>query len=79
MTLALILGIGILAFVAMLVLGTYAPDLRSGDDGGNHALANGATGLSGVIRLAEATGRQPTIGRDPALFDTRNLLVITPP
>ena len=43
-----------LAFIAMLVLGAYAPDLRSGHNGGSHALSNAATGFSGLVRLAEA-------------------------
>ena len=43
----------------MLVLGAYAPDLRSGHNGGAHALSNAATGFSGLVRLAEATGRNP--------------------
>ena len=48
----------------MLVLGAYAPDLRSGRNGGAHALSNAATGFSGIVQLARATGRNPLILRN---------------
>jgi hypothetical protein len=76
----LITGIGVLAFIATLVLGAYAPDLRSGRNGGGHALSNAATGYSGLVRLAEATGRNPTIHRrEQQLGRSEDLAVITPP
>jgi hypothetical protein len=71
-------AVGILAFVAMLVLGAYAPDLRSGRNGGAHALSNAAVGYSGLVRLAEATGRNPQIVRDVRKLDTEDLVVLTP-
>ena len=40
----IVVAIGAVAFIAMLVLGAYAPDLRSGRNGGSHALSNAATG-----------------------------------
>ena len=49
----IVVAIGAVAFIAMLVLGAYAPDLRSGRNGGSHALSNAATGFSGIVRLAE--------------------------
>lgn len=73
----LIVAIGILAFAAMLVLGAYAPDLRSGRNGA-HALSNAATGFSGIVQLARATGRNPVILRNEALLDTEDLVVLTP-
>jgi hypothetical protein len=78
-TIGLIVAVGILAFVGMLVLGAYAPDLRSGRNGGSHALSNAATGFSGLVRLAEATGRHPSIVRNLADVDEdESLLVATP-
>jgi hypothetical protein len=62
----------------MLVLGAYAPDLRSGDNGGAHALSNAAVGYGGLVRLATATGRNPRIVRDERDFGRDDLLVITP-
>jgi hypothetical protein len=77
-TIMVVAAIGILAFVAMLVLGAYAPDLRSGRNGGSHAMSNAATGFSGIIRLAQATGRNPLIARGEQMFDTEDLVVLTP-
>jgi len=65
-TMLVVTAIGILAFLSMLVLGAYAPDLRSGRNGGAHALSNASTGFSGLVRLAEATGRKPVIVRAPS-------------
>jgi hypothetical protein len=77
-TMLVVTAIGVLAFVAMLVLGAYAPDLRSGRNGGAHALSNAATGFSGLVRLAEATGRKPVIVRSKDQLKSEDLTVITP-
>lgn len=77
-TMLLITAIGTLAFIAMLVLGAYAPDLRSGRNGGTHALSNGATGFSGLVRLAAATGRDPHVVRSVDELDSEDLAVISP-
>ncbi len=77
-TVAIIVAAGIALFVGLLVLGAYAPDLRSGRNGGGHALSDAATGFSGIVRLAEATGRHPRIVRDVHRLDTGDLVVLTP-
>lgn len=77
-TMLLIVAIGTLAFIATLVLGAYAPDLRSGKNGGAHALSNAATGFSGLVRLAEKTGRNPVIVRSMGQLDSEDLAIITP-
>jgi hypothetical protein len=77
-TMLLMTAIGALAFIAMLVLGAYAPDLRSGHNGGSHALSNAATGFSGVVRLAQETGRKPIIVRTVTDLNNEDLAVITP-
>jgi hypothetical protein len=77
-TVALMLVIGILGFVGTLVMGAFAPDLRSGHNGGTHALSNAAVGFSGIVQLAEATGRNPQIIRSAHQFDSEDLLVVTP-
>ncbi|MES2054646.1 MAG: hypothetical protein V4564_01795 [Pseudomonadota bacterium] len=79
LTVALMLIVGILAFVATLVLGAYAPDLRSGGTGGTHALSRAVVGFSGLYRLAEATGRHPRIIRDDSDFETEDLVILSPP
>jgi len=77
-TMLIVTAVGVLAFIAMLVLGAYAPDLRSGKNGGAHALSNAATGFSGLVRLAEATGRHPRIVRATNQLSDEALAVITP-
>lgn len=74
----LVAAIGILAFAGMLILGAYGPDLRSGRNGGAHALSNAATGFSGLVQLARATGRNPIIVRNEIGLDTDDLVVLTP-
>lgn len=75
---ALMLAVGVLGFIGTFVLGAYAPDLGSGRNGGAHALSNAATGYSGLVQLAEATGRHPRVVRDPAMLATEDLVVLTP-
>ena len=77
-TALLIAAVGVIAFVATLVLAAYAPDLRSGKDGGAHALSNAATGFSGLVRLAEKTGRNPAVIRSASQLDSADLAIITP-
>ena len=77
-TVVLILAIGVLGFIGMLVLGAYAPDMRSDRNGGAHALSNAAVGYSGIVRLAQATGRNPQIIRDRHMLGSEDLLVLTP-
>jgi hypothetical protein len=78
-TVALMLIVGILAFVAMLVLGAYAPDLRRGNNGGTHALSRAVVGFSGLYRLVEATGRHPRIIRNDHELETEDLVILSPP
>jgi hypothetical protein len=77
-TVAIMLAIGILGFAATLVLGAYAPDFRSGNNGGGHALSNAAIGFSGIVRLAQDTGRNPIVIRDDKRLDGDALVVLTP-
>ena len=74
----IILVVGLISFAAMLVLGAYAPDLRSGRNGGAHALSNAATGYSGLVALAEATDRNPLIIRNERQLDSEDLAVLAP-
>ena len=43
-----------------------------------HALSNAATGFSGLVQLARATGRHPQIVRNEAMLATEDLVVLTP-
>ena len=77
-TVALMVAVGVVAFVGMLVLGAYAPDFRRGHNGGGHALSNAAIGYSGLVRLSQATARGGTVIRNDHQLDGEDLLVITP-
>lgn len=77
-TVALLLAIGVLGFLGTLLLGAYAPDLRSGRNGGAHALSNAAIGFSGIVALAQATGRGGQAIRNVHMLDTEDLVVLTP-
>lgn len=77
-TLGLLLVLGLIGFIGALVLGAYAPDLRSGRNGGAHALSNAATGYSAIVSLTRALGGDPQVLRDPRQFGTAHLLVVTP-
>jgi hypothetical protein len=77
-TMLLVTAIGALAFIAVLVLGAYAPDLRSGKNGGSHALSTAATGFGGLVRLTEETGRNPIVIRAVDELKNEDLAVITP-
>ncbi|EZP50055.1 hypothetical protein [Sphingomonas sp. RIT328] len=78
LTVALMLVIGIVGFAGSLLLGAYAPDLRSGRNGGTHALSNAATGFAGIVDLARATGRNPRLIRAEGEWRTEDLVVATP-
>lgn len=77
-TIFILIGVGMLSFAALLVLGAYAPDLKSGRNGGAHALSNAATGFGGIVRLAQLTGRNPQIVRNLVQLDGEELVVLTP-
>ena len=79
LTLALVIGVGVFAFCAFLVLGAYAPDLHSGDNGEAHALSKSAIGFAGLVEAVRLVGDPTMISRGP-LPPGRNtgLLVATP-
>jgi hypothetical protein len=71
--------IGVFAFSALLVLGAYAPDLQSGDDGQAHALSKSAVGFAGVIEALRLS-REPAVINRGSLkaTQTEGLLILTP-
>lgn len=78
LTVLIMVLVGVAGLAALLGLSAFAPDLHQAHSGGGHALSKGATGYSGLVRLAEATGRSPRIVHDPREFTTEDLLVISP-
>src|SRR5687767_2513472 len=66
---------GILAFASFMVLLAYAGDFRSGLDGRPHALSPSAVGFQGVVELIDLAGGRADMIRDPARWDSDNLVV----
>lgn len=78
-TVLIMILVGVLAFAALAVLSVYAPSLRSGDDGGGHALSKSGVGFAGVVKLLRAEGEPVVVSRgDGPASRTRGLLVMTP-
>ncbi len=69
-------GVAIAAAIAFIVLLTYAPDLRGGDDGGAHALSRSAVGYAGIVRLLREEGTPVLVSRGPP--PRGGLLILTP-
>jgi hypothetical protein len=74
---ACLVGAGIVAFAAFMILMAYAPDFRSGKDGRPHALSVSAVGFHGIVELIGLTGGHAELIRDESLLDTEDLVVAT--
>ena len=70
--------IGVFSFIAFLALSAYAPDLRSGSDGGAHALSKSAVGFAGLVKLMDAEGAPVLVSRGPPADQTSGILLLTP-
>jgi hypothetical protein len=72
--------VGVFSFSAFLVLSAYAPDLRSGSDGGAHALSKSAIGFAGLAELLSEEGAPVVIsrGQPPHGAGQAGVLVLTP-
>lgn len=71
--------VGVVTFAGLGVLSAYAPELRSGNDGGNHALSRAATGFGALPPLLRDLG-EPVLLNRGALTEasSEGLLVLTP-
>ena len=72
--------VGVVSLAGLGVLSAYSPELKTGNDGGAHALSNSAVGFGGIARLVRMTGTPVTLSRG-RLGDTAfdSLVVLTPP
>lgn len=78
-TVLVMILVGVLAFAALAVLSVYAPSLRSGNDGGGHALSKSGLGFAGVVKLLRAQGEPVIVSRgDSPALQGRGLMVLTP-
>ncbi|MGA0602135.1 hypothetical protein ACO2Q3_15620 [Caulobacter sp. KR2-114] len=72
--------VGVFAFSALVVLGTYERDLRGGDDGGAHALSRSAVGYAGMAQFLRDAGQTVVISRNKlSKGHAEGLLIATPP
>ena len=71
--------VGVVALAGLGVLSAYAPEMRSGNDGGGHALSRAATGFGGMPPLLRSLGT-PVVMNRGVLTDAsdESLLVLTP-
>jgi hypothetical protein len=71
--------VGVFAFSALLVLATYAPDLRSGNNGGAHALSRSAVGFAGAVELLKEARQTVVVSRNKlAPGHNEGVLIATP-
>lgn len=78
-TVAALILVGVFSLSALTVLSAYAPDLRTGDDGGAHPLSRSAVGFAGLVRLLGDSGQSVLLSRGPLHADSNEgLLVLTP-
>lgn len=78
-TVVILIAVGVIAFVAAALVSAYAPDINPTSGSQAHALSNAATGYSGIVRLAKATGHEVRVIRDERDWGSDALLVVTPP
>ena len=71
--------VGVVSLAGMGLLSAYAPELRSGDDGREHALSRSAVGFAAAARLLERSGTVVVRSRGaPSPAADEGLLVLTP-
>ena len=75
-----LVAVGVVALAALVVLGTYAPELRGSIDPGAHALSPSAVGFKGAVELARRLDVPVLVARARMTPATRAhaALVLTP-
>jgi hypothetical protein len=73
---AILIGAGIVAFAAFLMLSAYAGDFRSNRDGRGHALSVSGNGFAGLVELIGYAGGTATIIRSDQDAASEDLLVV---
>ena len=71
--------VGVVALAGIGVLSAYGPELRSGNDGGGHALSRASTGFGALPALLRAVGKPVIMNRGAITGSVEeSLLVLTP-
>ncbi|RSB43776.1 MULTISPECIES: DUF4350 domain-containing protein [Brevundimonas] len=74
-----VLLVSVVALAGLGVLSAYAPELKSGDDGGGHALSRSSTGFGAMPALLRNLGVPVTMSRGRLTPSSdESLLVLTP-
>lgn len=78
-TMIIVLLVGVVALAGFGMLSAYLPELKSGNDGGGHALSRASTGFGGLPPLLRGLG-QPVVLNRGEMTDgaAGSLLVLTP-
>lgn len=78
-TMIVVLLVGVVALAGLGVLSAYAPEMKSGNDGGGHALSRSSTGFGGLPALLRGMG-VPVVMNRGTLSETsdESLLILTP-
>ncbi|WP_269513722.1 hypothetical protein [Brevundimonas subvibrioides] len=71
--------VAVVAMAGLGVLSAYAPELKTGNDGGTHALSNSSVGYAGIVKLLGATGVPVTLSRGPVGKNADDSLFISTP
>ncbi|MCR9079181.1 MAG: DUF4350 domain-containing protein [Hyphomonadaceae bacterium] len=80
LTSAIMIGVGLLAFIAIFALLAWSPDLASKNRAGQHPYSNSALGYAGLVKLLEADGQTVTVSRLASSLEySDGLLVLTIP
>lgn len=80
LTSAIMIGVGLLVFVAIFALLAWSPDLASKNRAGQHPYSNSALGYGGLVKLLEADGQTVTVSRlASSLNYSDGLLILTLP
>lgn len=78
-TMVVILLVGIVCLAGLGVLSAYAPELKSGNNGGGHALSRAATGFGGLPVLLRGAGVPVGFNRGgEGDIPDHKLLIVTP-
>ncbi len=75
-----LIGVGLLAFVAVFALIGWSPDLVSKNRAGDHPYSTSAIGYGGLVKLLEADGTDVSVSRLAETLDySDGLLIVTIP
>jgi MoxR-like ATPase len=79
LTMIVLALVAVVAMAGLGVLSAYAPELKTGNDGGVHALSNSSVGYAGIVKLLRATGVPVTLSRGRVSVNASDSLLITTP